>query len=78
MRFVHDAPDFDDLLRIVANQRRLIPGSRLEIITGGGHTSSVEEPEEVNRVLLSFITDAEAGLRGESGVTSSGVGSLIG
>lgn len=25
------------------------PGSRLEIIPGGGHTSSVEEPEAVNR-----------------------------
>jgi pimeloyl-ACP methyl ester carboxylesterase len=36
---------------------QLIPGSRLEIIPGAGHTSSVEEPEAVNRVLVPFLTE---------------------
>lgn len=32
-----------------------IPGARLVVIPCAGHTSSVEEPEVVNRVLLEFI-----------------------
>jgi pimeloyl-ACP methyl ester carboxylesterase len=34
-----------------------IAGSRLVIIPGAGHTSTVEEPEAINQVLLEFLTE---------------------
>lgn len=32
-----------------------IAGSRLEIIPGAGHTSTVEEPTEVNVAITNFL-----------------------
>ncbi len=36
-----------------------IDGSKLAIIKGAGHTSTVEEPEQVNRVLGEFLDNIE-------------------
>lgn len=33
-----------------------IPGARLEVVAGAGHLSNLERPEEVNRLLGSFLT----------------------
>lgn len=35
--------------------RARIPGSRLVVIPGAGHSSAIEEPEEVNRALIEFL-----------------------
>ena len=32
-----------------------IPGARLEVVRGAGHMSPMEQPEQVNRVLRSFL-----------------------
>jgi 3-oxoadipate enol-lactonase len=32
-----------------------IPGSRLVVIPGAGHSSAIEEPEEVNQALIEFL-----------------------
>lgn len=37
------------------NMHKGIPGSKLVIIPGAGHTSSVEEPEAVNTALAEFL-----------------------
>lgn len=34
-----------------------IAGSRLVVIPGAGHTSTVEEPEAINQALLEFLTE---------------------
>jgi len=47
-----------DVATIPAKAERihaLIPGSRLVVIPGAGHTSTVEEPEEVNAALVPFL-----------------------
>jgi pimeloyl-ACP methyl ester carboxylesterase len=36
---------------------REIPGSRLAVIEGAGHTPQAEKPDEFNRVLESFLVD---------------------
>jgi pimeloyl-ACP methyl ester carboxylesterase len=36
---------------------REIPGSRLAVIEGAGHTPQAEKPDEFNRVLESFVSD---------------------
>jgi pimeloyl-ACP methyl ester carboxylesterase len=36
-----------------------IDGSKLAVIKGAGHTSTVEEPEQVNRVLGEFLDKIE-------------------
>jgi pimeloyl-ACP methyl ester carboxylesterase len=33
----------------------VIAGSRLVVIPGAGHTSTVEEPEAINQALLEFL-----------------------
>src|SRR5881397_260513 len=33
-----------------------IPGARLEVIAGAGHSSNLDQPEAFNRVLLDFLT----------------------
>jgi len=38
---------------------RQIGGSRLEIIEGAAHLSNMEQPEEFNRVLTTFLHDLE-------------------
>lgn len=48
----------DDPLFPVAHAARahsLIPGSRLTVIEGAGHTPQAERPEEFNRVLHTFL-----------------------
>ncbi|HEY8206346.1 MAG TPA: alpha/beta fold hydrolase [Myxococcaceae bacterium] len=42
----------------------LIPGSRLVVIPGAGHTSTVEEPEAVNAALVPFLDRCEASTPG--------------
>ena len=32
-----------------------IPGARLEVIRGAGHSSNLDQPEAFNRVLLDFL-----------------------
>ena len=32
-----------------------IPGARLEAITGAGHSSNLDQPDQFNRVLLDFL-----------------------
>jgi 3-oxoadipate enol-lactonase len=40
---------------------RLVPGARLEVITGAGHLCNEERPVEFNRALVSFIERVESG-----------------
>ena len=49
----------DDVEDILAMAKRLaggIPGARLETIDGAGHLPSLERPEELNRLLLDFLS----------------------
>jgi pimeloyl-ACP methyl ester carboxylesterase len=49
-----------DVATVPARSERIhaqIAGSRLVIIPGAGHTSTVEEPEAINQVLLAFLTE---------------------
>ena len=32
-----------------------IPGARLEVIAGAGHSSNLDQPEAFNRVLADFL-----------------------
>jgi pimeloyl-ACP methyl ester carboxylesterase len=36
---------------------RDLPGSRLAVLEGAGHTPQAERPDEFNRVLRSFVAD---------------------
>jgi 3-oxoadipate enol-lactonase len=52
-----------DVATVPAKAERIhaqIPGSRLVVIPGAGHTSTVEEPEAVNAALIPFIDRCEA------------------
>jgi pimeloyl-ACP methyl ester carboxylesterase len=47
-----------DVATVPARSERIharIAGSRLVVIPGAGHTSTVEEPEAINQVLLEFL-----------------------
>ena len=49
-----------DVATVPARSERIhaqIAGSRLVVIPGAGHTSTVEEPEAINRVLLAFLAE---------------------
>ncbi|HEU4454783.1 MAG TPA: alpha/beta fold hydrolase [Longimicrobium sp.] len=49
-----------DVATVPAKAERIaarIPGARLIVIPGAGHTSSVEEPELVNRALSPFLAE---------------------
>ena len=49
-----------DVATPLANAERiqaLIPGSKLVVIPGAGHSSAIEEPEAVNRALVEFLDD---------------------
>lgn len=49
----------DDAATPVQKSRRiaeLIPGSRLEIVPGAGHTSTLEQPAAVTRLIREFLT----------------------
>ena len=48
-----------DVATVPAKAERIharIPGSKLVIIPGAGHTSSVEEPEAVNAAIEQFLS----------------------
>ncbi|HEX8695792.1 MAG TPA: alpha/beta fold hydrolase [Longimicrobium sp.] len=52
-----------DVATVPAKAERIaarIPGARLVTIPGAGHTSSVEEPELVNRTLTEFLASVSA------------------
>jgi pimeloyl-ACP methyl ester carboxylesterase len=38
-----------------------IPGARLEVIAGAGHSSNLDQPEAFNRVLRDFLDGLPAG-----------------
>lgn len=49
-----------DVATVPAKAERIraqIAGSRLVIIPGAGHTSTVEEPEAINQVLMAFLAE---------------------
>lgn len=49
-----------DVATVPAKSERIhsqIAGSRLVVIPGAGHTSTVEEPEAINQVLLEFLAE---------------------
>jgi pimeloyl-ACP methyl ester carboxylesterase len=37
-----------------------IPGARLEVISGAGHASNLDQPEAFDRALLSFLDSLPA------------------
>jgi len=37
-----------------------IPGARLEVVRGAGHSSNLDQPEAFNRVLLDFLSSLPA------------------
>lgn len=52
-----------DVATVPAKSERihaLIAGSRLVVVPGAGHTSTVEEPEAINAALVPFIDRCEA------------------
>lgn len=62
----------EDLATKPDKSRRIhkqINGSVLEIITGAGHSSCIEKPEEVNRILESFFRPRNADNREEINVS---------
>ena len=38
-----------------------IPGARLEVIAGAGHSSNLDQPEAFNRALRDFLDGLPAG-----------------
>ena len=46
--------------------RERIPGSRLVVIPGAGHSSAIEEPEAVNQVLVEFLGEVRTSPRSPS------------
>jgi pimeloyl-ACP methyl ester carboxylesterase len=53
-----------DVATVPAKAERIaarIPGARLIVIPGAGHTSSAEEPELVNRALADFLDSMQSG-----------------
>lgn len=52
-----------DVATVPAKAERMhaaIPGSRLVVIPGAGHTSTVEQPEAVNAALAAFLSEVAA------------------
>ena len=48
--------DKDDFQRIAAHIAATVPGARLEIVAGAGHLVGVDRPDELNALLLDFLT----------------------
>jgi len=42
---------------LMAIAQRLIPGSRMTVVPGAGHSVYFEEPETFNRLVLDFFAD---------------------
>jgi 3-oxoadipate enol-lactonase len=53
----HDAATPPQRARIIAGA---IPGARLEIVANSGHSSTVEQPEALTSLILSFINEVDA------------------
>jgi pimeloyl-ACP methyl ester carboxylesterase len=49
--------DYDSLLETNRAMHRQLPQSRLVVLKRSGHMMSVEEPEEVNRAIETFVMD---------------------
>ncbi|HJX22875.1 MAG TPA: alpha/beta hydrolase, partial [Candidatus Bathyarchaeia archaeon] len=45
----------DRLLADAHLTNRLIPGSKLVVIKGSGHSTCIENPEDFNRAVLEFL-----------------------
>jgi len=48
--------DLEDMLSATEMLAREIPAARLETIDGAGHLPSLERPDELNRLLLEFLS----------------------
>jgi pimeloyl-ACP methyl ester carboxylesterase len=46
-----------------AGGRDIVPGARVELLPGVGHTPMLEDPQTTGRLLLDFAAAAEATLR---------------
>lgn len=55
----HDKPTPPERSRAIV---AAIAGARLEIVANSGHSSTVERPDSVTALLVSFLTDVEAHL----------------
>jgi pimeloyl-ACP methyl ester carboxylesterase len=44
-----------DPLQVFKDTAAAIPGSRLEVVTGGTHSVHIERPRDVNRLILDFL-----------------------
>ena len=47
-----DRPELHEVAALLARE---VPGARRETIAGAGHLPSIEQPEELNRLLLDFL-----------------------
>jgi 3-oxoadipate enol-lactonase len=54
----HDSLAGPDIIRVTAS---LIPGSRVEIVTGAGHLVNLERPDAFNRLLAGFLAGLSPG-----------------
>jgi pimeloyl-ACP methyl ester carboxylesterase len=54
VRGEHESPS---LTRVSDDLAATIPGARLEVIPGAGHSPQFETPEAFNRILLEFLKD---------------------
>ncbi len=43
-------------LKIAHQMHNLIPGAKIEIITGAGHVSNMERPEQFNKIVKEFCS----------------------
>ncbi|MFY9153336.1 MAG: alpha/beta hydrolase [Prolixibacteraceae bacterium] len=49
--------DLTDYKNLADIQKRYIPNSKEVILSGAGHALSIENPEEFNQIVLSFLAD---------------------
>jgi pimeloyl-ACP methyl ester carboxylesterase len=58
---VHGESDVRAQRSVAEALRASIPSSRLIVLTGVGHVSSVEAPDQFNRVMRPFLRESAAG-----------------